>query len=183
MISRARWDSPVVRIRWLETIGLIVAAIVVPFLVHLIPWSGSRPAGVYLLPVFWTAFVAVYFGSTFTALAVALAMPVANLVMTGLPALDWIGPMSLELVLYVMVASLLVRLWPRVWLAGPIAYIPAKAIAIAIQTVSPVGHDGRDPLSHLLDATMNGLAGLAVLALINLALVKLCSNSSDWDDE
>jgi hypothetical protein len=161
----------------------MIAAILLPFLVHLLPWSGARPAGVYLIPVFWTAFVAVYFGSTFTALAVALAMPVANLIGTGLPALDWVGPMSLELVAYVMVASILVHHWPRFWLAAPVAYVPAKAIAIAIQWFSPIGHDGREPLNHLVNATVNGLAGLAILTLINLALVKLCSTSSDWDDE
>ncbi|HVU16270.1 MAG TPA: hypothetical protein VHD32_05075 [Candidatus Didemnitutus sp.] len=162
----------------------MVAAIVVPFLVHLIPWSGTRPAGVYLLPVFWTAFVAVYSGTPLTALAVALAMPVANLVATGLPALDWVGPMSLELVAYVLVAALLVHRWPRFWLAAPIAYIPAKAIAIAIQWFTPIAHDGRDPFPHLLASTQNGLAGLLVLALINFTLLKLCgTGTTDWDDE
>lgn len=176
-------ETPVARIRWLETFGLIAAAIIVPFLIHLIPWSGPRPAGVYLLPVFWTAFVAVYFGSPLTALAVALAMPAASLVSTGLPALDWVAPMSLELMAYVLVCSVLFHFFPRFWLAAPVAYVPAKAIAIAIQWFTPIAHDGRDPFPHLLTSVQNGLAGLLVLALINFTLVKLCWAGSDWDDE
>ena len=38
-------------------------------MVHLIPWTGARPIGAYLLPMFWTAFVATYlFGSRIGAL-------------------------------------------------------------------------------------------------------------------
>ena len=44
-----------------ETAALLFVAWLVPFAVHLVPWSGDRPLGAYLLPMFWTAFVAVYF--------------------------------------------------------------------------------------------------------------------------
>ncbi|MDB6115969.1 MAG: hypothetical protein JWQ62_2914, partial [Lacunisphaera sp.] len=46
---------------WRETTILLAAAGLVPFLVHLLPWSGHRPLGVYVLPVFWTTFIALYF--------------------------------------------------------------------------------------------------------------------------
>ncbi len=47
------------RVTWRETAILMLVAWLVPFLVHLVPWAGPRPLGVYLLPAFWTAFVAV----------------------------------------------------------------------------------------------------------------------------
>jgi len=54
---------------WRETAVLAVVAWLVPFLVHLIPWAGARPLGVYMLPVFWTTFVAVYFYGALAGLA------------------------------------------------------------------------------------------------------------------
>jgi hypothetical protein len=181
MVPRARWDSPLARVRWGETLALIAAAWLVPFLVHLVPWQGPRPVGVYLLPAFWTAFVAVYFNNLAIGLLVALVMPAVNLFLTGLPALEWLGPMSVELAAYVFVAAWLVRRWPRFWLAAPLAYLPAKALTIAIGIVVPALHDARNPLVHLVDSLSNGVAGLAVLLFINLALVRLAQRDLDWD--
>jgi hypothetical protein len=161
----------------------MLAAVVVPFLVHLLPWPWPKPAGVYLLPVFWTAFVAVYFNNLGSGLLVALSMPAVNLVVTGLPALDWLGPMSLELVGYVLAATWMVKRWPGTWLAAPLAYVPAKALVIAIQWVIPAMHDPRNPFFHLRDSLLNGLAGLGVLLVINLALVKIAPRDLDWDDD
>jgi hypothetical protein len=161
----------------------MAAAILVPLLVHKLPWAWPKPAGAYLLPVFWTVFIAVYFTDVRIGLAVALAMPLVNLLVTGLPALDWLGPMGLELTGYVLVASWLVKRWPGMWLAAPLAYLPAKALVVALQWFIPAMHDPRNPIVHLRDSISNGLAGLAVLLVINLVLVKIAPRDLDWDRE
>ncbi|MFI5337409.1 MAG: hypothetical protein ACHQ5A_11530, partial [Opitutales bacterium] len=73
-------------VSWRETSVLLVASWLVPVLVHLVPWHGSLPLGVALLPGFWTAFVAVYFFGARIGLPVALVTPAVNLLTTGLPA-------------------------------------------------------------------------------------------------
>src|SRR3954468_12358158 len=83
---------------WRETTILLATAWLVPFLVHLLPWSGHRPLGVYLLPVFWTTFVALYFRGAWLGLLVGLVTPVINLAVTGLPVSTTIGSMALEVV-------------------------------------------------------------------------------------
>ena len=58
MNSTARSASFHKTVGWREGAVLVVVAWLVPFLVHLVPWGGARPLGVYLLPVFWTTFLA-----------------------------------------------------------------------------------------------------------------------------
>jgi hypothetical protein len=179
-----RLESPINRVRWSETLVLMAAAWLVPFVVHMVPWQGARPAGVYLLPVFWTAFVAVYFDGVAIGLLVALVTPAVNLLLSGLPAADVLGTMTIELVGYVFMSAWMVRRWPGFWLAAPLAYLPAKAVAIAVEWVVPALHDARNPLTHFKDSLANGVAGLGVLLFINLALVRLVPrNDVDWDGE
>src|SRR5512141_2305160 len=100
------------RINWRETTALLVAAWLVPLLVHLLPWSGPRPLGAYLLPVFWTTFLAVYFRGALLGLLVGLVTPVINLLFAGLPALASTSPLGLEVAGFVLVAAWLLRRRP-----------------------------------------------------------------------
>src|SRR4051812_38931439 len=77
-----------------ETVVLLALAWLIPFAVHLVPWSGLRPLGAYLLPMFWTAFVALYFFGPGLGLMVGLFAPVLNLLVTGLPAWKFAGESS-----------------------------------------------------------------------------------------
>lgn len=183
MNSSSRVLPSVGRVSWRETLALLVASWLVPFLVHFIPSYGPREIGVYLIPAFWAAFVAVYLGGALLGSAVALVTPVINLLLTGLPALPWVGTMSMELVAFALFTAVLVRRWPTVWLIAPLGYIPAKALTIAIQWAVPVFDYHRPPLAHLLGSTQNALPGLAVLLAINFALVKLAPRDLDWDHE
>jgi len=159
------------RAGWRESATLLAAAWLVPVLVHLVPWSGPRPLGVCLLPVFWTTFVAVYFYGALPGLAVGLVTPVINLLLTGLPALAAVGSMSFEVAGFALGASLLVARWPRFRFSAPLAYVAAKAAVIAIRFVVPVFGETENPLHHFARSMQNGAAGLAVLAAINALLV------------
>ena len=120
------------RATWREAAVLLLASWLVPVLIHLLPALGHRENGVYLIPAFWAAFVAVYFYGSALGVVVALVTPLINLMLTGLPAAGWVGPMSLELVAYTLTCAWLLRRWGTLWLIAPFAYIPAKAFALAI---------------------------------------------------
>ena len=156
---------------WRETATLLVLAWLVPFLVHLIPWTGARPLGVYVLPVFWTTFVAVYFYGALMGLAVGLVTPLVSLALTGLPALTSVGPMAVEAAGFTLGAAWLVGRWPAFWFAAPLAWVLAKALAIAGQLVVSELHNADQAGQHLLHSMGNGLTGLGVLAVINWLLV------------
>ena len=155
---------------WREGGVLVATAWLVPFLVHLIPWAGPRPIGVHLLPIFWTTFVAVYWYGALPGLAIGLVAPVANALVTGLPAWSALGAISLELALFVGVAATLVVRWPGFWAAAPLAWLAAKAGVILLQWVAVTSGNGEPPLAHWVRSTQNGLVGLGVLAVIGWLL-------------
>ena len=155
-----------------EVAVLLALAWLIPFLVHLAPWSGARPLGAYLLPVFWATFIAVYFYGAMAGLLTGLLVPAINLVVTGLPAWRAVGSMSLELIVFVLATTWAVRRAPGFWLLAPLGYFVAKTVsALLLSATTTFGSAGAAGhfFSHLL---IGGGAGLVVLALINGALVK-----------
>ncbi|MDB6165372.1 MAG: hypothetical protein JWQ83_512 [Lacunisphaera sp.] len=168
---------------WRETTILLAAAGLVPFLVHLLPWSGHRPLGVYVLPVFWTTFIALYFRGAGLGLLVGLVTPVINLLVTGLPVSTTIGSMALEVGCFTLAAALLVRRWPGFRFTAPLAWIIAKGLAVTVQYFIPAFAEYETPWAHLTRSTQNGLAGLAVLAVINVLLVGFYPKTDAWEKE
>lgn len=156
-----------------ETAVLLLVAWLVPFLVHLIPWTGERPLGAYLLPMFWATFVAVYLYGAGAGLLTGLFGPAVNLLLTGLPAWKFLSVLSFELALFAAGLAVAVRLMPRFWLLAPLGYLVAKTASTLLQSVAPVFGDIGAPLRFFANSVSGGLAGLLVLAAINFALVRL----------
>lgn len=153
-----------------ETAVLLVVAWLVPFVVHLLPWSGDRPLGAHLLPLFWTAFVAVYLYGLRVGVLVGLFAPAINLALTGLPALPRLAQMSFEVTVFVLVTWLIVRRRATWWLAAPLGYVVAKLAAtllLALTGESAGGMWAAVPIS-----LFNALPGLVVLAAVNFAVSK-----------
>jgi len=155
-----------------DTVVLLAVAWLVPFMVHLLPWPGPRPLGAHLLPMFWTAFVAVYLHGLRVGLLVGLFAPALNLALTGLPALRWLSVLSFELVVFAVFAWWAVRHRPALWLIAPAGYLAAKLAATGLQTLLALFGDLGAPSAFLLGSLRNALPGLAVLAVINFALMK-----------
>lgn len=144
---------------------LLAFAAVLPFAVHLVPWSGPRPLGAHLLPAFWTTFVAAYFFGARTAALVGLCSPGLNLIVTGLPVAGHLLGLSAELLVFALVAAQLVQRWPRGWLAAPLAFAAAHSVVLAAQLDRPF-------LAAALATLRTALPGIVVLLLLNLALVR-----------
>lgn len=168
---------------WRETAMLAVVAWLVPFLVHLVPWAGPRPLGVYVLPVFWTTFVAVYFYGAFVGLAIGLVTPLVNLALTGLPAAAAVGSMGLEVAFFVLAVALVTDRWPGFWFSAPLAWFAAKALAIGGLFLLTTSGSAEPLLAHLVRSTENGLAGLGVLTVINGLLVVFYPKTDAWEKE
>ena len=152
-----------------EIAVLLGVAWLVPFAVHLVPWSGDRPLGVYLLPMFWATFVAVYFYGGRIGLLVGLFAPAVNLLVTGLPAWQMASVMGVELAVFALVTGWAVRhRWQWVLLA-PLGYMVARMASLAVQaaTADDIGAPGAAWVNSLI----RGFAGLVVLAAVNAALV------------
>lgn len=151
-----------------ETAVLLAIAWLVPFFVHLVPWTGVRPLGAHLLPLFWAAFAAVYLFGLRTGLLVGLFTPALNLALTGLPALERLATMGFELTAFVAVAWWLLRRGRTAWYLAPVAYVAAKVGSTLLLLLGT----GKS-VALLPDSLLAALPGLAVLAGVNLLLARL----------
>jgi hypothetical protein len=158
-------------IGWRESFILVAVAWLVPFLVHAIPTTMPRPLGVYLLPIFWTTFVALYFHGALPALAVGLVAPVANWALTGLPNAAGLGVTGMEIAAFCAVAAFAVNRWPAFWLAAPAAWLVAKLAVILLQFLVPAYNYANEPFGHFLRSAQNGMAGLGALTVIHWLLL------------
>lgn len=155
---------------------LLLAAWVVPFVVHLIPWTGERPIGAYLLPMFWTTLVATFLYGSRLGAVVGVFVPLLNIILTGLPDMVRLGSTVTELVVFAVVTALLVKRFPRLWLAAPLAYVIAKLFAAAVVALRSSDAAGLAP-AKLGASLTRASAGLAVLLAINFVLVRLRTKS------
>lgn len=160
---------------------LLLAAWGVSFVVHLIPWSGERPIGAYLLPMFWTTLVATFLYGARLGAVVGVFVPLLNIVLTGLPDLVRLGSTVTELVVFSVVTALLVARYPRLWVAAPLAYGVAKLFASAVVALRVGDAAGLAP-AKLAGSLTRALAGLAVLLVINFVLVRWRAKSSAGHD-
>lgn len=154
-------DRPWARSIATVSVGL-TAALVLPFLVHLLPADGGPPQGARLLPIFYAGLVLVLRGAPVPALAVALLAPLLNRFLTGMPAGPMLPTVLIELLLFTLFLTLAVRLLP-VSLArflGPVAYLAATMVA------RPLVLPDAQPLATLATAIPAAWPGLLMLLAI-----------------
>jgi hypothetical protein len=104
-------------------------AVLLPFLFHLLPVHGGVPAGARWLPIFYAPLLIVAIFGWRWALLPALAAPSLNHLLTGRPAAELLGMLTLELALFVGLLTLAARRSPRLLLLAPLAYVLAKLLA------------------------------------------------------
>ena len=74
-----------------------------PFLVHLIPVSGTVPIGARLLPIFYAPLLAAWLFHPIVGLASSLLMPFINHAFTGMPTFNVAVMTSIELSVFSIV--------------------------------------------------------------------------------
>jgi hypothetical protein len=152
------------------TLATIAAAVVLPFLVHLVPASGGVPLGARLLPIFYAPLLAVIFFRPQVALIAALLAPVLNHLLIGMPTAEMTVILTLELAVFTGVVYALNRRWPAFWLAAPLALLLAKVASLLLVTLVPA-LIVPPPLVYFENSLVNGLPGLAILLVLNLTAV------------
>jgi hypothetical protein len=152
------WARPLA----LTGVGL-AAALVLPYVVHLVPIEGGPPLGARLLPIFFASLVLALRGSAWPALAVAVAAPTLNHYVTGMPAGPMWPTLQLELALFTVLVLAAIWLAPRAApLLGPVAYVVAKVATGLVLTSSPA------TLAAVTATVALSWPGLLLLLLVGL---------------
>lgn len=140
-------------------IGIALAVgLALPVLVHAIPASSGPPMGARLLPIFLAATLAAMRLDAVSALAIAIATPLLNRLVTGSPEGPMLATVLIELTLVVTIV-LLVRRHARYLL--PAVAAPAYLVAA---TVAGLVLHGDAPAATLAFAFTASWPGLLLLA-------------------
>jgi len=152
---------------------LLLVAVLLPFVVHLIPSSGPVPVGAKLLPIFIAPFVAVLFFRFPVALMIAVVSPLINALLFGKPDPAFTLRLTLELMAFVSIAFYLKDWVGMRWVNAPISLILAKLIMAAVLFIIPFGFDYGHTLAQFPVMISTAAAGLSILWLINILLLSL----------
>lgn len=160
------------QVQIMEAAAVFLAALAVPFFVHLIPYSGSVPLGTHLLAVFYVPLIAaVLFRRSIVLSAVAL-VPIIKFLITGTPTLNIVLLLTIELMVFVWVVQKLMTNQNIKWLAGPLGYLAAKLSSMLIVLIIPPILPELSAWEFGWHALSNGIYGLLVLNLITFLIME-----------
>ncbi|MBI5769453.1 MAG: hypothetical protein HZA93_16885 [Verrucomicrobia bacterium] len=146
---------------------LLVLSLLFPFMIHLLPVPEDARLGPRLLPMFYAPLLGALLGRTRSAVAVAVAAPWLNWLLTTHPAPRGAVVMMVQLLVFVAVVRAgIVRFGPRWYLAAP-AYFLGIAASMALVGLFPELNGGRPVFAWASSSVMMALPGVAVLVLIN----------------
>ncbi len=162
-------EKPILQIpAALITLGLMW---LVPFLIHLIPFSGTVPPGARLLPIFYAPLLAAWLFNPMVGIASSLLMPFINYAFTGMPAFGMAVMLSVELSVFSLVLSIYKNRYPQQPLLAPLAVIAGKFISALLLLVIPLVP--LSPWNYFTSSVVNAIPGLLVLLALNLTLIRL----------
>lgn len=152
------------------TFGVLVAMVFLPFLVHLLPAQAGVPMGARLLPMFLAPFLAVVLFDMRTALVAALFAPILNHLVVGQPTGGMIILLTIEAVVFCVVAVAMYRNRPNSVFTAPLSYfvaVLAATLTLVVWSLLPA-----PPLQFLTNTLTNAVPGLALLLILNVVLVR-----------
>lgn len=153
-----------------QTLFVLVATMVSPILIHLLPDINGYTPGAVLLPIFFAPLIAVFIYKPHVAIFSGIFAPVLNYLILGLPTPPVVITMGVEVVLFVWMVYRLKDFKPIGYLAAPISYmISSLLVLLGLSVFSNVVNPFTLWTSNMLVA----LPGILLLGLVNFTVLKL----------
>ncbi|MFA6218104.1 MAG: hypothetical protein WDL87_10690 [Candidatus Omnitrophota bacterium] len=153
-----------------ETIVVLTMSAMIPFIVHLLPLPGKVPLGAIFLPLFYAPFVAVVLFRPSVSIISALAAPFLNQMLTGNPGFEKAIVLTLELLLFTLVAQTLWRQEKYFWGAAVLSYVVSKALSVLLLWKILLVIPGMPGVEYFLRSIRTALPGIGILFLMNMYL-------------
>ena len=148
-----------------ETVLLLAGSILLQFLIHLIPSSGT-PIGAYVLAMFFAPLIAIIFFKPHTAFVVAILSPILNYLISGSPIAVILPLMTIKLVLFVSCLYLFFNIKSIKKISALLAILVSLTLSPFI--VSLFSSYNKNVLSTLTTA----IPGILLLTVVNYFLVR-----------
>ena len=150
----------------------LALAFLAPYVVHFIPSWDDSPIGAKLLPIFYAPLIAALTRKAHVSIVVALMAPWLNHVLIGMPSVPMAIILTVELLIFSVVAERLARKHRgRAWL-GPVGYLLAKPVSLLVLLAVPGFLDGTPSVMQFARGVVNAWPGLGILALLSYYVPK-----------
>jgi len=152
-----------------QTVQILIATMILPVLVHLLPNINGQISGVVLLPIFFAPMVAAFIYKKHVAIFAGIFAPLFNYLLMGRPAPEMVVTLGFEVVLFVLVLSWLKSLKGIKYIAAPLSYLLISfVVAIGLSVLGNLSN----PVSFWANSTFVAIPGILLLGIINLAILK-----------
>lgn len=154
-MTLAKLDRKDIIVQAFYTALTLTGMVLLPILVHLIPFSGAYPLGAYLLPMFIAPLVAAFYVSPVGLILAALLAPMINNALTGMPQAPLLYFITAELIVFSMIVFQIVQKEKTFLGFSALAFLVAKLVVLVPRILI---------LNNGFDLTIFGqnLAGLAI---------------------
>lgn len=150
----------------------LALAFLAPYVVHFIPSWDDSPIGAKLLPIFYAPLIAALTRRAHVSIVVALMAPWLNHVLIGMPSVPMAIILTVELLVFSVVAERLTRSYRgKAWL-GPVSYLLAKPVSLLVLLAVPGFLDGTPSVMQFARGVANAWPGLGILALLSYYVPK-----------
>jgi len=154
-MTLAKLDRKHFLVQAFYTVLTLVGMVLLPIIVHLIPFSGAQPLGAYLLPMFIAPLVAALYVSPVGLIFAVILAPIINNTLTGMPQIPMLYFVTSELIVFSMIVFWIVQKRKMFLGFSALAFLVAK-LAVMVPKVLVLSG------SLALPVIGQNLAGLAI---------------------
>ena len=158
-----------------RSIALLAAAVLIPFLIHLIPHQGATTLGAIWIPLFYVPLLALLVFRFREAFLVGILAPYINFLILGMPEISIVMMLAGEVALFLVAVSILLPHRYLRWVAAPIAFVVIKFVSAQFAPILPFA---MAPGEFWLNAISHAVPGILMLTAINILVLKLWKKPS-----
>jgi len=150
----------------------LAAMVLLPIIVHLIPFSGSQPLGAYLLPMFIAPLVAAFYVSPVGLVLAALLAPMINTALTGMPQVPMLYFVTSELIVFSLLVFWFVqkeKVFPGF---SALAFLLAKLVVMVPKILILSGGLALPAIGQNLTGLAVSIPGILILFAVERLLLR-----------
>jgi hypothetical protein len=152
-----------------QTIVILVATMILPVLVHLLPNINGNISGAVLLPIFLAPMFATFIYKKHVAIFAGIFAPLFNYLIIGRPAPEMVITLGFEVVLFVLVLGWIKNLKGIQYVAAPLSYVIISfVVAMGLSLMGKLAN----PVSFWMNSTFVAIPGILLMGMINLAILR-----------
>jgi len=171
-MTLAKVDIKRITVQAIYTALTIAGMVLLPIIVHLIPFSGAQPLGAYLLPMFIAPLVAAFYVSPIGLVLAALLAPMINNALTGMPQVPMLYFVTSELIIFSLLVFWFVQKEKMFLGFSALAFLLAKLVVMVPKVLILSGGLALPAIGQNLTGLAVAIPGVLLLLVVERLLLR-----------